>query len=104
MQRVRVGDQVQVISGDHKGSRGKVISVDVARGRVVVEGVNQVRRHVKAQQNRAGGIVELNAPIAISKVMPIDPESDKPTRIKYQTKDGKKARVAKSGAVLPAVR
>jgi large subunit ribosomal protein L24 len=104
MRRIRVGDQVQVISGEHKGARGKVAKVDHELGRVVVEGVNQVRRHVKPTQQRAGGIVTVEAPLAISKVMPVDPESDKPTRVRIQEKDGKKVRVAKSGAVIVSQR
>ncbi len=104
MRRLRVGDLVQVTGGDHKGARGKVVRVDEARGRVVVEGVNTVRRHVKPTQQRQGGIVELEAPLAISRVMPVDPQTDKPTRVRYQMKDGKKVRIAKSGAEIVSQR
>jgi large subunit ribosomal protein L24 len=101
MNRIRVGDVVAVISGDDKGKRGKVMRILNDTGRVVVEGVNQVKRHVRATQMSPGGILEVEAPIALSKVMPVDPETDKPTRIRVKTDNGKKQRIAKSGAALP---
>lgn len=101
MNRIRVGDVVAVISGDDKGKRGKVMRILVDKNRVVVEGVNQVKRHVRASQTTPGGILEVEAPIAISKVMPIDPQTDKPTRISFKSENGKKQRFAKSGAALP---
>ena len=101
MKRIKLGDVVAVISGDDKGKRGKVMRILTGKNRVVVEGINQVKRHVRATQMSAGGILEVEAPIAISKVMPIDPETDKPTRVRCKEEDGKKARIAKSGAALP---
>ena len=101
MQRISVGDEVVVISGESKGKRGKVTRVLRERGRVLIEGVNQVKRHLKATPQRGGGILEVEAPIALAKVMLIDPTSGKPTRVKYTTKDGKKVRVAKSGTNVP---
>jgi large subunit ribosomal protein L24 len=100
MQRLRIGDQVQVIAGNHKGEKGKVTKLDLERGRVVVEGVNLVKRHLRATQERNGGIVQVAAPLAISNVMPLDPETGKPTRVRVELRDGVKTRVAKSGAVL----
>ncbi len=100
MQRIRVGDEVVVISGNDRSKRGKVTRVLRDRGRVVVEGVNQVKRHVKAGPERPGGIVEMEAPIAASKVMLVDPETGKRTRVRIEEKDGKRVRVAKSGAVI----
>jgi large subunit ribosomal protein L24 len=70
------------------------------KNRVVVEGVNQVKRHVRATQMSPGGILEVEAPIALSKVMPIDPQTDKPTRVRIKEENGKKQRIAKSGAAL----
>lgn len=102
MARLKVGDEVQVISGEHKGKRGKISRVIPEKSRVVVEGVNQVKRHVRATPQSPGGILEVEAPLSASKVMPIDPESGKPTRIKHQVKDGKKVRIAKSGAAFSA--
>ena len=101
MQRISVGDEVIVISGDDKGKRGKVTRVLRERGAVLIEGVNQVKRHLKATPQRGGGILEVEAPVALGKVMLLDPTSGKPTRVKYETKDGKKVRVAKSGTSLP---
>ena len=104
MERLQTGDQVQVIRGNDKGKQGKVTRVLSAKSKVVVEGVNMVKRHLKATPQRPGGSLESEAPLDASKVMPIDPESGKPTRVRYETQDGKKVRVAKSGAVIPAQR
>jgi large subunit ribosomal protein L24 len=100
MQRIRVGDQVAVISGNHKGKRGRVSQVLTAKNAVVVEGVNIVKRHMRATPQKPGGILEIEAPVHTSKVMLVDPETDKPTRVRYETKNDKKARVAKSGSEL----
>src|SRR6476620_765351 len=113
--RIRRGDQVVFIAGkefnryDNKGKRqpfrGKVIAVDTRNGKVKVEGAAIVKRHRKPvpQLNREGGIKEQEAWVSISNVALIDPESGKPTKVKYETRDGKKVRVAKSGKVLPEV-
>ena len=101
MQRVSVGDEVIVTSGNDKGKRGKVTRVLKERGAVIIEGIHQVKRHLRATPQRGGGILEIEAPIALSKVMPIDPTSGKPTRVKYKQKGDDKVRVAKSGAELP---
>jgi len=113
--RIRRGDQVVFIAGkeynryDSKGKRqpfrGKVIAVDARNGKVKVEGAAIVKRHRKPvpQLNREGGIKEQEAWVSISNVALIDPESGKPTKVKYETRDGKKVRVAKSGKVLPEV-
>ncbi len=100
MRRLRTGDQVVVISGEDKGKRGKVTRVLADRGLVVVEGVNSVKRHIKQTAQRPGGILEVEAPIAQSKVMLVDPQSGKPTRVKFKVEDGKKSRVAKTGAAI----
>ncbi len=97
MRRIRTGDTVVVISGEDKGKRGKVMRVLHEQKKVVLEGINQVKRHMRATPQSPGGILEVEAPLPESKVMLVDPESDKPTRVKYQTKDDKKVRVAKSG-------
>jgi large subunit ribosomal protein L24 len=100
MNRLRVGDQVQVVAGNHKGEKGRIAKIDLESGRVVVEGVNLVKRHVRATNEQSGGIQQRPAPLAISNVMPLDPTTGKPTRVKVQVKDGVKVRVAKSGAVI----
>jgi len=100
MARIRKGDRVVVISGDDKGKQGKVVRVIPERSMVVVEGINLVKKHLAATPQRPGGILEVEAPLAASKVMPLDPETGKRTRVRYQVKDGKKIRVAKSGAEI----
>lgn len=102
MNRLRVGDEVIVVSGDYKGKKGKLARIDAEQGRVIVEGVNLVKRHLRATPQTAGGIVQTPAPIAISNVMPLDPETGKATRVRFEERDGKKVRVAKSGAVIEA--
>ena len=100
MQRLRKGDEVVVVSGNDKGKRGKVLRVLAERNSVVVEGIRKVKRHVKSQPQRPGGIIDIEAPIHASNVMPVDPQTGKPTRVKFKIEDGKKTRVAKSGADL----
>ena len=103
MNRLRVGDQVMVISGKDKGKSGRVARLFLEADRVIVEGLNMVKRHAKPtplNQNQ-GGIIEKEAPLHASKVMPIDPQSGKPTRVKVKVVDGDKIRVGKSGAALP---
>ena len=104
MQRLVRGDLVRVTRGNDKGKQGRVTKVLKERDAVVIEGVNLVKRHVKATAQRAGGILEVEAPLAASKVMPIDPETGKATRVRASVVDGKKVRVAKSGAQLVAQR
>jgi large subunit ribosomal protein L24 len=101
------GDLVVVLSGDDKGKRGKVLKAIPAKGRVVVEGVNIVKRHRKArQQGEESQILSFPAPIAVSKVMLIDPKSDAPTRVRRRVdKDGTVERVSvRSGEPIPRSR
>jgi len=104
MQRISVGDEVVVISGNDKGKRGKVTRLIKDSGTVIVEGVHRVKRHVKPTPQRGGGILEVEAPIALSKVMPVDPTTGKPTRVGYKLKGENKVRVAKGGAEIPEQR
>ncbi|MDQ6925567.1 MAG: 50S ribosomal protein L24 [Candidatus Eremiobacteraeota bacterium] len=104
---VRTGDTVQVMRGatDDRGRQGKVLRVFPKTGRVLVEGINIVKKHRRARRpEEQSGILEMPAPIAASKVMLIDPQTGQPTRTRKQTDaEGKKERVAvKSGAVIPA--
>jgi large subunit ribosomal protein L24 len=104
--RIRTGDNVVVISGKDKGKTGKVARVLVEEDRVVVEGINLVKRHTRpTPRNPSGGIVEREQPIAACKVMPVDPKTGKGTRVRFKaTEDGKKIRIAaKSGEELPVV-
>ena len=110
--KIKRGDQVVFIAGkeynrfDSAGKRapfrGKVIAVDARNGKVKVEGAMIVKRHRKPvpQMNREGGIIEQEAWVQTSNVALIDPETGKPTKVKYEIRDGKKVRVAKSGKVI----
>lgn len=107
MERLKVGDLVQVISGKNKGQQGHITKIlrDFVGGpavKVVVEGINLVTKHQKpTQRDPEGGKVTKEAPIHASKVMPVDPETKKPTRVRIQVaEDGKKTRIAKSGAAI----
>jgi len=101
--RIKKDDRVIVISGSDKGAMGRVLKVNKETERVLVEGVNVMKRH---QSSRKGfqetGIVEREAPIHVSNLMLVDPQDEGPTRIRMgQNKDGKKVRIAvKSGAIL----
>ncbi|AMX84834.1 50S ribosomal protein L24 [Geobacillus subterraneus] len=99
---VKKGDKVQVISGKDKGKQGVILAAFPKKNRVIVEGVNIVKKHAKpSQANPQGGIIEKEAPIHVSKVMPLDPKTGAPTRIGYKIVDGKKVRYAKkSGEIL----
>lgn len=94
---VKKEDTVMVISGKDKGKKGRVIAAYPRENRVLIEGVNMVKKHAKpTQQNPQGGILNQEAPIHASNVMLIDPKSGEPTRIGYKVLDnGKKVRVAK---------
>ena len=102
MERLHVGDQVVVTRGNDKGKRGKVSKITADR--VVVEGVNVVKRHLKQTPQRPGGILDVEAPISKSNVMLVDPTSNKPTRVSIKVENDKKIRVAKSGTAIPATR
>ena len=95
--RLKRDDEVLVIAGRDRGKRGKVQRVLVDKGSVLVEGVNMVKRHVKAGQGAPqAGIIDKEMPIGMSKVMPVCPSCDKPTRVAFRTlDDGTKARVCK---------
>jgi large subunit ribosomal protein L24 len=100
---VTKGDMVQVISGDDKGKRARVLRANPKTGRVTLEGVNLVKRHKKATQSTEAGILEFAAPIHHSKVMLVDPKSGAPTRVRRRIdKDGTVERIAvKSGQSIP---
>jgi hypothetical protein len=100
---VKKGDTVIVIAGKEKGKKGKVIEALPKKERVVVEGLNLVKRHTKPSQNNPqGGILTKEAPIHVSNVMLVDPESGKPTRVRMVLQaDGTKVRTAvKSGKAI----
>ena len=94
---IKKGDMVQVIAGDNKGKQGKVLKVEVAKQRAIVEGVNLVKKATKPNaQNPQGGIVEKEAPIHISNMLVLDPKSGKPTKVGRRLGEkGKLVRYAK---------
>lgn len=93
---VKEGDNVKVISGKDKGKEGKILQAYPSQFRVLVEGINMIKKHAKpSQSNPQGGILNQEAPIHVSNVMPIDPQSGEPTRVGYKEEDGKKVRIAK---------
>ena len=105
-QRVHVtkGDEVRVVRGEHKGSTGKVMRVYLKTGRVVVQGVNIVKKHRRARNpEEQSGIIEMEAPIHASNVMLLDPKSGEPTRTRRRIDtDGTKERISvKSGEAIP---
>ena len=100
MRRLQAGDEVMIVRGNDKGKKGKIARVLVERDAVIVEGVNLVKRHVKASPEQPGGILEVEAPIHASKVMPLDPDTGKPTRVRFEVREGRKVRIAKSGAEI----
>ena len=99
---VKTGENVQVISGKDAGKTGKVLAVSPAEGKVIVEGLNMVTKHVKPRrQGEQGGIVKAEGAMYASKVMPVCPKCNKPTRVGHAVVDGKKVRVCKKcGAQL----
>ena len=93
---IKKGDMVFVNAGKNKGATGKVLSVMPKEDRLVVEGVNVVKKHTKPNAKQPqGGIIDQEAPIHVSNVQLIDPASQKPTRVGYKMVDGKKVRYAK---------
>lgn len=99
--KIKTGDTVIVIAGKDKGKTGNILSVLRNKDRVVVEGVNVVKHHKKATQESPGKIEEKEASIHISNVSHLDPDTGKPTRVKYEIKDGVKQRLSVvSGSLL----
>ena len=93
---VKKGDKVKVITGKDKGKEGVILEAYPKQKRVVVEGVNEVKKHAKpSQDNPQGGILTQEAAIHVSNVMPVDPKTGEPTRVGYEVRDGKKVRIAK---------
>jgi len=94
--KIKTGDTVRIIAGDHKGTEGKVMRVDIQKNKAIVEGANMVSKHEKpSAKNPQGGIVQKEAPLHISNLSLIDAKSGDTTRIGYDMRDGKKVRFAK---------
>ena len=101
---IRKGDLVQVISGTDKGKQGRVLAVNPEKGRLRVEKVRIQKRHLKAGRkgSRTGGIIEQEGFIHASNVMLVDPQDNRPSRVRVEERDGKRVRVfVKSGDPVP---
>jgi large subunit ribosomal protein L24 len=95
MQKLKVNDTVQVLAGKDKGKKGKIVAINFKTNRVVVEGVNMVKKAMKPNQmNQQGGIVDMEKAIHISNVAPLDPKSGKPTRVAIKKVGDNNTRVA----------
>lgn len=104
---VKKGDVVMVIAGDDKGKTGEVLNVNVEARKVLVQGVNRVFRHLKpSRQHPRGGRIQKEMPINISNVLPLDPKTNRPTRVAFRVgENGAKERTAKkSGQALGTVK
>ncbi|NNJ89413.1 MAG: 50S ribosomal protein L24 [Eudoraea sp.] len=94
--KIKTGDTVRIIAGDHKGTEGKVVTVDRAKNKAIIEGANMLSKHEKpSAKNPQGGIVKKEAPIHISNLSLIDGKSGDTTRVGFEMRDGKKVRVSK---------
>lgn len=93
--KIKKGDRVVVITGREKGKSGEVTEIMRSENRVIVQGVNMVTKHVRASQTGPGGIEQKEAPLHISNVAHIDPETSKSTRVGFDVKDGVKTRIAR---------
>jgi large subunit ribosomal protein L24 len=98
--RIKTDDQVIVLSGKDRGKQGKVLRVDPKNEKVIVEGLNMIKRHQKAQQTgptsqQLGGVIEREAAIHVSNVALLDPKDGKPTRVGVEIVDGKRYRIAR---------
>jgi large subunit ribosomal protein L24 len=93
--KLKTGDTVKVIAGDHKGEEGKILEIIIAKNRAIVEGINMISKHTKpSATNPQGGIIKKEAPIHISNLMLV--ENGKPTKVGYRMEDGKKVRFSKN--------
>lgn len=96
--KIKQGDKVVVIAGKDKGKEGKVLKTLRASSKVIVEGVNIVKKHIKPNGGEEGRIAEIEAPLHVSNVMLYDEKAKKGTRVGYEIKDGKKTRVSKKSS------
>jgi large subunit ribosomal protein L24 len=103
---IKKGDTVEIITGDHKGSTGKVLRVIREKNSVVVQGHNIAKKHVRpSRKNPQGGRINVEQPIHISNVLPVNPKSSKGTRVRFEVnKDGGKKRLASDGTEIGVVR
>ena len=104
--RVKKDDMVQVMAGDYKGTTGKVLRVLREENKVIVQGINLAKKHVKpSQKSPSGGRINIEQPIHISNVLPVNPKTSKASRVHFETgKDGGKQRVAEDGTKISVIR
>jgi len=103
---IKKDDMVEIIAGDHKGTVGRVLHVYPKKKHVVVQGINISKKHVRpSRRNPQGGRIDVEQPIHISNVLPVNPKSSRGSRVRYQiNKDGSKRRLASDGAEIGIVR
>jgi len=103
---IKKGDMVEIIAGDHKGATGRVLRVIPEKNKVVVQGHNIAKKHVRpSRRNPQGGRINVEQPIHISNVLPVNPKSSKGTKVRYQiSEDGTKKRVAADGTEIGTIK
>ena len=103
---IKKGDIVEIITGDHKGATGRVLRVIREKNSVVVQGHNTAKKHVRpSRKNPQGGRINVEQPIHISNVLPVNPKSSKGSRVRFEVKeDGSKKRLASDGSEIGIVR
>ena len=104
--KIKKDDMVQIIAGEHKGAVGRVLRINREKNQVVVEGQNRKLKHVRpSQRNPQGGRIEVEQPVHISNVLPVNPKTNKATRVRFMVDEkGAKKRVALDGTELGIVR
>jgi large subunit ribosomal protein L24 len=103
---IKKDDMVQVIAGDHKGSTGKVLRVLRNENRVIIQGINLAKKHVKpSRKSPSGGRINIEQPVHVSNVLPVNPKTSKASRVHFEIGDnGSKQRVAKDGTKISVIR
>ena len=103
---IKKGDTVEIIAGDHKGATGKVLRVIPSRNKVVIQGHNVAKKHVRpSRRNPQGGRINVEQPIHVSNVLPVGSKSSKATKVKYKVdSDGTKKRVGADGTEIDVIK
>jgi large subunit ribosomal protein L24 len=103
---IKKDDMVQVITGDHKGTTGKVLRVLRDENKVVIQGINLAKKHVKpSRKSPSGGRINIEQPVHVSNVLPVNPKTSKASRVHFElAKDGGKLRVAEDGTKISVIR
>jgi large subunit ribosomal protein L24 len=103
---IKKGDMVEIIAGDHKGATGRILRVILDKNRVVVQGHNIAKKHVRpSRKNPQGGRINVEQPIHISNVLPVNPKSSRGSRVRFQvSEDGGKKRLTTDGNEIGVIR